>query len=53
MKKKIVEAIVKYGSAIAAFAFVVVSVAANSACVGPYFEPKEPAELSKFKKFSK
>ena len=42
MKKKIVEAIVKYGSAIAAFAV-----------VGPYFEPKEPAELSKFKKFSK
>lgn len=45
--------IVKYGSVIAAFAFVFVSIAANSSCFAPYYEPEEPAGLDKFKKFNR
>lgn len=44
--------IVKHGSVIAAFAFVFVSIAANSSCFAPYYEPEEPAGLSRFKKFN-
>lgn len=45
--------IVKYGAAIASCAFAFVAIAANSACVFPYYEPEEPKGLENFKKFSK
>ena len=45
------KSVVKYGSAIAAFAFMLVSVAANTSCWLPYYEPAEPNGISKFKKF--
>ena len=44
--------IVKYGAAIASCAFALVTIAANSSCVFPYYEPQEPAGLEKFKKFN-
>ena len=47
MAKKFV---VKYGAAIAACAFAIVTVSANSSCCFPYYEPEEPAGLSRFKK---
>ena len=45
--------IIKHGAVIAAFAFICVSAAANSACLAPYYEPEEPAGLGKFKKFNR
>ena len=42
--------IVKYGASIATFAFAFVALSANSSCVLPYYEPAEPAGLSKYKK---
>ena len=53
MKKILTNAIIKCGSAIAACAFVFVTAAANSACLGPFCEPQEPADLSRFKKHNK
>ena len=53
MKKFFKNAIVKYGTAIAACAFAFVTVAANSSCIVPFYEPEEPAGLDKFKKFSR
>lgn len=53
MKKFWKNAIVKYGTAIAACAFAVVTAAANSSCYLPYYEPEEPAGLDRFKKFSR
>lgn len=47
MAKKFV---VKYGATIAACAFAIVTVSANSSCCFPYYEPEEPAGLSRFKK---
>lgn len=43
--------IVKHGSVIAAFAFVFVSIAANSSCFAPYYEPEQPSGIERFKKF--
>ena len=45
--------IVNYGSIIAGCAFAFVTIAANSSCIIPYYEPEEPANLNKFKKFNK
>lgn len=53
VKETIKNIIVKHGSVIAACAFVFVSVAANSSCFVPYYEPEEPANLDRFKKFNK
>ncbi len=53
MKKFFKNAIIKYGSVIAACAFAVVTVAANSSCYLPFYEPEEPAGLEKFKKFNR
>ncbi len=53
MKKFFKNAMVKYGSAIAACAFAVVTVAANSACWAAFYEEEEPVGLEKFKKFNR
>lgn len=45
--------IVKHGGAIAVCAFACVTIAANSPCLMPYYEPEEPAGLDKYKKFNK
>lgn len=47
ISKKIV---VKYGAAIASFAFAFVAISANTSCAFPYYEPEEPAGLAKYKK---
>lgn len=44
--------IVKHGSAIAAFAFIIAAISANSACCMPYNEPTEPKSIGKLKKFA-
>lgn len=44
--------IVKHGSAIAAFAFVIAAVSANSSCLIPFNEPAEPKNIGKLKKFA-
>lgn len=44
--------VVKYGSTIATCAFAFVTVAANTSCVFPFYEPEEPKNLSNFKKFN-
>lgn len=43
---------VKHGSVIAAFAFVIAAVSANSSCLMPFYEPAEPKNISKLKKIS-
>ena len=50
--KKFKNLILKYGSFIAACAFLFVTISANTACIGPYYEPKEPANMRKFKKLT-
>ena len=50
MKDFLKKVISKHGASIAAFAFTVVTVAANSSCYIPFYEPQEPAGLEKFKK---
>ena len=42
--------IVRYGAVIASCAFAFVAIAANSACVFPYYEPEEPDGLDYFKR---
>lgn len=42
----------KHGWLIASCAFVFVSIAANSPCTIPYYEPEEPEGLAQFKKFN-
>lgn len=44
--------VTKHGHVLAAFALVMVTVAANSSCVCPFYEPEEPNGLNKFKKFN-
>ncbi len=53
MKKFLKNAILKYGSAIAACAFAFVTLASNSSCWAAYYEPEEPVGLDKFKKFNR
>lgn len=48
--KKIV---VKYGAAIASFAFAFVAISANTPCAFPYYEPEEPKSLENYKRFNK
>ena len=43
--------LLKNGAAIAGCAFACVLVAANSACMLPFYEPEEPEGLETFKKF--
>lgn len=45
--------IVKYGATIAACAFAFATIAANSSCAMPFYEPEEPKGLEKFKKFNR
>lgn len=47
------EFVAKYGSVIAACAFVFVTFSANSACCMPFYEPEEPKGLDSFKKLNK
>lgn len=42
----------KHGWLIASCAFVFVTIAANSPCTIPYYEPEEPEGLAQFKKFN-
>lgn len=44
--------ICKHGTTIACCAAAFVVLAANSACGGPFYEPEEPNDLEKFKKFN-
>lgn len=45
--------VVKNGAFIASCAFAFVAISANTSCALPFYEPKEPEDLKKFKKFSK
>lgn len=45
--------IVKYGNAIACCAFAFVAVTSNSSSLLAFYEPEEPANLDRFKKFNK
>lgn len=45
--------IVKHGAALAACAFAFVTIAANSPCFFPYYEPEEPDGIENYKKFNK
>ena len=45
--------VVKNGAFIASCAFAFVAISANTSCALPFYEPKEPENLKKFKKFSK
>lgn len=45
--------VMKYGAAIASCAFAFVTIAANTSCGFPYYEPEEPQGLDSFKKFNK
>lgn len=51
MKSIIKKGLLKYGHAIAALAFGFVTIAANSPCMLPYYEPEEPPGIEKYKKF--
>ena len=44
--------VTKYGGVIACCAFAFVTMAANSACTMPFYEPEEPEGLERFKKFN-
>lgn len=44
--------IIKHGAFIATFAFICVSIAANTPCIAPYYEPEEPMGLENFKKYN-
>ena len=52
IKKFLNNIIVRGGTIIAACAVVFVSLAANSACGMPFYEPEEPEGLAKFKKYN-
>lgn len=52
-KEIIKNIVVKHGKTIASCAFVCVTAAANSPCIGPFYEPAEPQGLDSFKKFNK
>lgn len=45
--------VVKYGAAIASFAFAFVAISANTSCGLPYYEPEEPKGLQNFKKYNR
>lgn len=50
---KILQTIIcKHGTAIAALAFTVTMITANTQCTLPFYEPEEPDGLAKFKKFN-
>lgn len=51
--KKIKELILKYGSSLAAFAFVVNAMKINPNCHFLFHEPTAPAELNEFKSRNK
>ena len=42
----------KYGAIIAGCAFAFVAFGTNIPCVWPYYEPKEPAGLARFKRYA-
>ncbi len=42
--------VIKYGAAVASCAFAFVAISANTSCGLPYYEPEEPAGLTKYKK---
>lgn len=46
------KAATKYGSCIAAFAFAIAAVAANTTCLFPFYEPEEPAGFDELKRFN-
>lgn len=50
--KKLKQAVIKHGAAIASLAFAFVFVAANTSCGFPFYEPKEPEGLESFKRFN-
>lgn len=50
-KKIAREFIIKYGTTIAAVAFVFVTISSNTSCGYVFYEPVEPEGLAKFKKF--
>lgn len=43
----------KCGKLVANIAFMSASIAANSSCLFPFYEPEEPKNLDKLKKFNK
>lgn len=51
IKEFVKNVICKHGNLIACCALAFVAVAANSACIIPFYEPEEPEGLDKFKKF--
>lgn len=51
MKKKIAQFVTKFGGTIAAFAVVVASLTANSACAWLSYQPEEPDEIKQLKKY--
>lgn len=53
VKETIKKIVVKYGTAIASFAFAFVAISANTSCCFPYYEPEEPNGLERFKKFDR
>lgn len=53
VKSAVKNLVIKYGAVIASCAFAFVAIAANSACVFPYYEPEEPTDLEKFKKYNR
>lgn len=52
MNKFINSFVKRFGSIIAVCAFAFVAFGANTPCIWPYYEPKEPKGLEKFKKVS-
>lgn len=52
IRKKLKQAVIKHGAAIASLAFAFVFVAANTSCGFPFYEPKEPEGLESFKRFN-
>lgn len=43
----------KCGKMVATSAFAFAKIAANTSCAFPYYEPEEPTDLKKLKKFDK
>lgn len=50
MKKKIAQFVTKFGGTMAAFAVMVASLTANSACFWLTHQPEEPDEIKQLKK---
>lgn len=50
LKSSVKKFLIKHGSAIAGFAFVFATIAANTSCVYPFYEPEEPEGIRKLKK---